>query len=162
MVTMHVTCEKLPLNVLLFSVWNHAILFTAYFDYKEDGVFPKPPSYNVATTLPSYDEAERTKAETSPPQVTGRVSGSLFLFSVSSCYLSTLSHSNIHTDRTFSQRLPELLARQEVCSALDWDTFMFLLYLITSVVWTKQFHKTENCSTLTWKEIQWCLWKKVN
>ncbi|XP_054907405.1 NEDD4 family-interacting protein 1-like isoform X5 [Poeciliopsis prolifica] len=40
----------------------------AYFDYKEDGVFPKPPSYNVATTLPSYDEAERTKAETSAPQ----------------------------------------------------------------------------------------------
>ncbi|KAM7398289.1 hypothetical protein PAMA_006274 [Pampus argenteus] len=44
----------------------------AYFDYKEDGVFPKPPSYNVATTLPSYDEAERTKAETSVPLVTGR------------------------------------------------------------------------------------------
>ncbi|XP_027887021.1 NEDD4 family-interacting protein 1-like isoform X4 [Xiphophorus couchianus] len=40
----------------------------AYFDYKEDGVFPKPPSYNVATTLPSYDEAERTKVETSAPQ----------------------------------------------------------------------------------------------
>ncbi|MEQ2295297.1 NEDD4 -interacting protein 1-like [Ameca splendens] len=37
-----------------------------YFD-KEDGVFPKPPSYNVATTLPSYDEAERTKSETSAP-----------------------------------------------------------------------------------------------
>ncbi|KAM8742397.1 NEDD4 family-interacting protein 1-like isoform 1-T1 [Acanthopagrus schlegelii] len=44
----------------------------AYFDYKEDGAFPKPPSYNVATTLPSYDEAERTKAETSVPLVTGR------------------------------------------------------------------------------------------
>ncbi|XP_030294189.1 NEDD4 family-interacting protein 1-like isoform X2 [Sparus aurata] len=44
----------------------------AYFDYKEDGAFPKPPSYNVATTLPSYDEAERTKAQTSVPLVTGR------------------------------------------------------------------------------------------
>nr|XP_015816756.2 NEDD4 family-interacting protein 1-like isoform X3 [Nothobranchius furzeri] len=44
---------------------------SAYFDNKEDGVFPKPPSYNVATTLPSYDEAERTKAETSS-LVTGR------------------------------------------------------------------------------------------
>lgn len=44
----------------------------AYFDYKEDGAFPKPPSYNVATTLPSYDEAERTKAETALPLVTGR------------------------------------------------------------------------------------------
>ncbi|XP_033955195.1 NEDD4 family-interacting protein 1-like isoform X1 [Pseudochaenichthys georgianus] len=44
----------------------------AFFDYKEDGDFPKPPSYNVATTLPSYDEAERTKAETSVPLVTGR------------------------------------------------------------------------------------------
>ncbi|XP_065819150.1 NEDD4 family-interacting protein 1-like isoform X4 [Labrus bergylta] len=39
----------------------------AFFDYKEDGAFPKPPSYNVATTLPSYDEAERTKAETAVP-----------------------------------------------------------------------------------------------
>ncbi|KAM9846936.1 NEDD4 family-interacting protein 1-like isoform 1-T1 [Aulostomus maculatus] len=44
----------------------------AFFDYKEDGAFPKPPSYNVATTLPSYDEAERTKAETTVPLVTGR------------------------------------------------------------------------------------------
>uniref|UniRef100_A0A8C2WN79 Nedd4 family interacting protein 1, like n=1 Tax=Cyclopterus lumpus TaxID=8103 RepID=A0A8C2WN79_CYCLU len=44
----------------------------AYFDYKEDGAFPKPPSYNVATTLPSYDEAERTKTETTVPLVTGR------------------------------------------------------------------------------------------
>ncbi|XP_054610916.1 NEDD4 family-interacting protein 1-like isoform X1 [Dunckerocampus dactyliophorus] len=44
----------------------------AYFDYKEDGSFPKPPSYNVATTLPSYDEAERTKAETTVPLVTAR------------------------------------------------------------------------------------------
>ncbi|XP_062262037.1 NEDD4 family-interacting protein 1-like isoform X6 [Platichthys flesus] len=39
----------------------------AFFDCKEDGAFPKPPSYNVATTLPSYDEAERTKAETAVP-----------------------------------------------------------------------------------------------
>ncbi|XP_054481634.1 NEDD4 family-interacting protein 1-like isoform X2 [Anoplopoma fimbria] len=39
----------------------------AYFDYKEDGGFPKPPSYSVATTLPSYDEAERTKTETTVP-----------------------------------------------------------------------------------------------
>ncbi|CAB1316786.1 unnamed protein product [Coregonus sp. 'balchen'] len=44
----------------------------AYFDYKEDGGFPKPPSYNVATTLPSYDEAERTKAEAHVPLVAGR------------------------------------------------------------------------------------------
>ncbi|XP_056140573.1 NEDD4 family-interacting protein 1-like isoform X2 [Lampris incognitus] len=44
----------------------------AYFDYKEDGAFPKPPSYNVATTLPSYDEAERTKAEANVPLVTER------------------------------------------------------------------------------------------
>uniref|UniRef100_A0A673WN35 Nedd4 family interacting protein 1 n=3 Tax=Salmo TaxID=8028 RepID=A0A673WN35_SALTR len=44
----------------------------AYFDYKEDGGFPKPPSYNVATTLPSYDEAERTKAEVHVPLVAER------------------------------------------------------------------------------------------
>lgn len=47
---------------------------SAYFDYKEDGAFPNPPSYNVATSLPSYDEAERTKAETTVPLVAGRVS----------------------------------------------------------------------------------------
>ncbi|XP_009081978.1 PREDICTED: NEDD4 family-interacting protein 1, partial [Acanthisitta chloris] len=45
---------------------------TAYFDYKDDSSFPKPPSYNVATTLPSYDEAERTKAEATIPLVSGR------------------------------------------------------------------------------------------
>ncbi|KAF5891714.1 NEDD4 family-interacting protein 1 isoform X2, partial [Clarias magur] len=44
----------------------------AYFDCKEDTAFPKPPSYNVATSLPSYDEAERSKAETFVPLVTGR------------------------------------------------------------------------------------------
>ncbi len=48
--------------------------FSAYFDYKDDAAFPKPPSYNVATSLPSYDEAERTKAETTIPLVSGRVS----------------------------------------------------------------------------------------
>ena len=42
---------------------DSVVCFSAYFDLKEDGAFPKPPSYNVATTLPSYDEAERTKAE---------------------------------------------------------------------------------------------------
>ncbi|XP_008940169.1 PREDICTED: NEDD4 family-interacting protein 1, partial [Merops nubicus] len=45
---------------------------TAYFDYKDESGFPKPPSYNVATTLPSYDEAERTKAEATIPLVPGR------------------------------------------------------------------------------------------
>lgn len=50
------------------------VVFPACFDYKDDGTFPKPPSYNVATTLPSYDEAERIKAETTVPLVTGRVS----------------------------------------------------------------------------------------
>jgi len=37
-----------------------------------DGCYPSPPSYNVATTLPSYDEAERTKAESAVPLVPGR------------------------------------------------------------------------------------------
>lgn len=44
----------------------------AYFDYKDESGFPKPPSYNVATTLPSYDEAERTKTEATIPLVPGR------------------------------------------------------------------------------------------
>ncbi|KAK1159271.1 hypothetical protein AOXY_G21909 [Acipenser oxyrinchus oxyrinchus] len=44
----------------------------AYFDYKDESGFPNPPSYNVATTLPSYDEAERTKAEATIPLVSGR------------------------------------------------------------------------------------------
>ncbi|XP_030621007.1 NEDD4 family-interacting protein 1 [Chanos chanos] len=42
----------------------------AYPNYKDDGVFPSPPSYNVATSLPSYDEAERTKVESTVPLVT--------------------------------------------------------------------------------------------
>ncbi|XP_018106479.1 NEDD4 family-interacting protein 1 isoform X1 [Xenopus laevis] len=42
------------------------------FDYKDELGFPKPPSYNVATTLPSYDEAERSKAEATIPLVPGR------------------------------------------------------------------------------------------
>lgn len=47
---------------------------TAFFEYKEDGGrFPNPPSYNVATTLPSYDEAERSKEEATVPLVAGRV-----------------------------------------------------------------------------------------
>ena len=47
---------------------------TAFFEYKEDGGrFPNPPSYSVATTLPSYDEAERNKEEAAIPLVTGRV-----------------------------------------------------------------------------------------
>lgn len=51
----------------------------AYFDYKDESGFPKPPSYNVATTLPSYDEAERSKAEATIPLVPGRVSVPLWL-----------------------------------------------------------------------------------
>ncbi|TKS72473.1 Glucosamine-6-phosphate isomerase 1 [Collichthys lucidus] len=48
--------------------------FKAFFEYKEDGGrFPNPPSYSVATTLPSYDEAERSKEEAAIPLVTGRV-----------------------------------------------------------------------------------------
>uniref|UniRef100_A0A3P9M3B3 Nedd4 family interacting protein 1 n=1 Tax=Oryzias latipes TaxID=8090 RepID=A0A3P9M3B3_ORYLA len=47
----------------------------AFFENKEDsGRFPNPPPYNIATTLPSYDEAERSKAEDAVPLVTGRVS----------------------------------------------------------------------------------------
>ncbi|XP_069574200.1 NEDD4 family-interacting protein 1-like isoform X2 [Brachyistius frenatus] len=49
-----------------------AVANSAYFDYKEDGDFPKPPSYNVATTLPSYDEAERAKVLSTVPLATGR------------------------------------------------------------------------------------------
>uniref|UniRef100_A0A3B4AWK9 Uncharacterized protein n=1 Tax=Periophthalmus magnuspinnatus TaxID=409849 RepID=A0A3B4AWK9_9GOBI len=45
----------------------------AFFEYKEDvESFPKPPSYSVATSLPSYDEAERSKTEATVPLVTGR------------------------------------------------------------------------------------------
>ncbi|CAH2277043.1 NEDD4 family-interacting 1 [Pelobates cultripes] len=47
-------------------------LSQAFFDYKDEPGFPKPPSYNVATSLPSYDEAERTKAEATIPLVPGR------------------------------------------------------------------------------------------
>uniref|UniRef100_A0A8C6KLH6 Nedd4 family interacting protein 1 n=1 Tax=Nothobranchius furzeri TaxID=105023 RepID=A0A8C6KLH6_NOTFU len=56
------------------------VVSTAFFEYKEDGGrFPNPPSYNVATTLPSYDEAERSKAEAAVPLVPGRVSDEDFV-----------------------------------------------------------------------------------
>lgn len=62
-------------------MWGGFFFFfsLAYFDYKDESGFPKPPSYNVATTLPSYDEAERTKAEATIPLVPGRVSWLLCL-----------------------------------------------------------------------------------
>lgn len=44
----------------------------AYCEDKLDVVLPTPPSYSVATTLPSYDEAQRSKAEASLPLVAGR------------------------------------------------------------------------------------------
>ena len=70
-----------------FSFLHLSISLPAFFDYKEDaGRFPNPPSYNVATTLPSYDEAERTKAETGVPLVPGRVVVCLSSF-----------HSDIHS-----------------------------------------------------------------
>lgn len=60
---------------LFLDLKNHFILTsTAFFEYKEEGGrFPNPPSYSVATTLPSYDEAERNKEEAAIPLVTGRV-----------------------------------------------------------------------------------------
>ncbi|XP_028840489.1 NEDD4 family-interacting protein 1-like isoform X2 [Denticeps clupeoides] len=62
----------------------------AYFDYKEDG-FPKPPSYNVATSLPSYDEAERTKVEATIPLVAGRSRERLTAF-------DDVTHSTLEDD----------------------------------------------------------------
>lgn len=61
----------MSLFITFYSVFDS---FVAFFEYKEDDVFPKPPSYNVATSLPSYDEAERSKAESTVPLVTDRVS----------------------------------------------------------------------------------------
>lgn len=61
----------MSLFITFYSVFNSLV---AFFEYKEDDVFPKPPSYNVATSLPSYDEAERSKAESAVPLVTDRVS----------------------------------------------------------------------------------------
>lgn len=74
---------------MLISVWELCVAYngdllvplTAFFEYKEDGgQFPNPPSYSVATTLPSYDEAERSKAEAAIPLVTGRVTVPASLF----------------------------------------------------------------------------------
>lgn len=59
---------------ILYPIIHVNSLFAEYFDYKDESGFPKPPSYNVATTLPSYDEAERSKAEATIPLVPGRVS----------------------------------------------------------------------------------------
>lgn len=119
------------------------ISLLAFFDYKEDGVFPKPPSYNVATTLPSYDEAERTKAETNVPLVPGRVSVSLFFFSACGHihYIHSLAHIHSYTDAC-ARTLPVLSARHEVlslcCGILKkiffiYATVSFLLVFVTGV-----------------------------
>lgn len=74
---------------LLLISCNYLLLVTptAFFEYKEDGGrFPNPPSYSVATTLPSYDEAERSKAEAAIPLVAGRVT---VLVSFSDFFLMT-------------------------------------------------------------------------
>lgn len=118
------------------GIWNSAVSSSAYFDYKEDGAFPKPPSYNVATTLPSYDEAERTKAETTVPLVTGRVSFSLFLPAVT-FMMNTHRHRHAHTHhvgRACAQTLPVLSGRQEVFSTLQWKGF-FCFVFRTSLIW---------------------------
>ncbi|CAF99072.1 unnamed protein product [Tetraodon nigroviridis] len=62
----------------------------AFFEYKEDGGrFPHPPSYSVATTLPSYDEAERSKEEAAVPLVGGRVAV------VSTCMIDDINQMSI-------------------------------------------------------------------
>lgn len=59
-------------QMLLLHLIAASLQSTAYFDYKDESEFPKPPSYNVATTLSSFDEAERTTAEATIPLVPGR------------------------------------------------------------------------------------------
>lgn len=106
--------------VCAFSVLSPS----AYFDYKEDGVLPKPPSYNVATTLPSYDEAERTKAETTVPLVTGRVSISLF-FLFACGHIQYVHYMHTHNTATCARTLAALSARQEVLSGPLRKVFLF-------------------------------------
>lgn len=75
------------------------VTLTAFFEYKEDGGrFPNPPSYSVATTLPSYDEAERSKAEAAIPLVTGRVTVPV-LFSDIGPNFSVSRHILIHQQK---------------------------------------------------------------
>lgn len=65
---------SIEVNCIIVSVVACiGVIPTAFFDYKDEGNYPKPPSYNVATSLPSYDEAERTKAESSVPLMPTRV-----------------------------------------------------------------------------------------
>ncbi|XP_015256674.1 PREDICTED: NEDD4 family-interacting protein 1-like isoform X1 [Cyprinodon variegatus] len=85
----------------------------AFFEYKEDGGrFPNPPSYNVATTLPSYDEAERSKAEAAVPLVTGRVSVCL-LFSMESQEESRRKQRMIGTDLLLLLQEDDFVARDD-------------------------------------------------
>lgn len=66
--------DQLSFFLKLVFCFLCAFTSTAFFEYKEDGGrFPNPPSYSVATTLPSYDEAERSKEEAAVPLVAGRV-----------------------------------------------------------------------------------------
>lgn len=106
----------------------------AFFDCKEDGIFPKPPSYNVATTLPSYDEAERTKAETNVPLVPGRVSVSLFFFfCLRSHSVHTLSHTYTLVHWCLCLNTSCVVCKARSLIAQLWNFFLvFFMYATVS------------------------------
>lgn len=90
-------CDSAQLVSSSAFTFETVVSSVAFFEYKDDGVFPKPPSYNIATTLPSYDEAERSKAETTVPLVTGRVSICLLPFFGYFQFCTAYARTRTHT-----------------------------------------------------------------
>lgn len=86
-----------------------SIIPAAFFDYKDEGNYPKPPSYNVATSLPSYDEAERSKAESTVPLMPTRVRNPMshraeWMLSYCSNIHTTLLNYFLRQDEDFAAR----------------------------------------------------------
>lgn len=95
-------CDSAQLVSSSTFTFETVVSSVAFFEYKDDGAFPKPPSYNVATTLPSYDEAERSKAETTVPLVTGRVS--IFLLPFFGYFQFCTAYTRTHTHALCTRR----------------------------------------------------------
>lgn len=126
----------------------------AFFDCKEDGIFPKPPSYNVATTLPSYDEAERTKAETNVPLVPGRVSVSLFFFffCLRSHSVHTLSHTHTLVHWCLCLNTSCVVCKARSLIAQLWNFFFSLLHVCDCIFSARLCYRIEQMQIQKWRK----------